>query len=129
VSLIMVDGGSTCTPAEEAALSKDGFYPSGHTAVGWGWALILVEAAPERADAILARGRAFGQSRVECNAHWLSDTDEARVMASGVVARLHDESAFRDDLAASRSEITAARAAGLSPARDCAKEAAQLATK
>jgi acid phosphatase (class A) len=50
-------------------------------------------------------------------------------MASGVVARLHDEAAFRDDLAAARSEIAAARAAGLSPTRDCAKEAARLATK
>jgi acid phosphatase (class A) len=123
----MVDGGPTCTPGEEAALRKDGSYPSGHSAVGWGWALILVEAAPERADAILARGRAFGQSRVACNAHWLSDTEEGRVMASGIVARLHDDAAFRDDLAAARSEIAAARAAGLGPTRDCAKETAQLA--
>ena len=123
----MVDGGPICTPAEEQTLRKDGSYPSGHSAVGWGWALILVEAAPERADAILARGRAFGQSRVECNVHWLSDTEEGRVMASGVVARLHDEAAFRDDLAAARSEIDAARAKGLGPTRDCAKEAAQLA--
>jgi acid phosphatase (class A) len=118
----MVDGGPTCTPGDEAALRKDGSYPSGHSAVGWGWALILVEAAPERADAILARGRAFGQSRVECNVHWLSDTEEGRLMASGVVARLHDDAAFRDDLAAARSEIAAGRA----PTRDCAKEAAQL---
>jgi acid phosphatase (class A) len=122
----MVDGRSTCTPGDEAALRKDGSYPSGHSAVGWAWALILVEAAPERAEAILARGRAFGQSRVECNAHWLSDTEEGRVMASGVVARLHDDAAFRDDLAAARSEIAAARAAGLGPTRDCARETAQL---
>jgi acid phosphatase (class A) len=123
----MVDGGSICTPAEADALRKDGSYPSGHSAVGWGWALILTEAAPDRADAILARGRAFGQSRVECNVHWLSDTEEGRLMASGVVARLHDEAAFRGDLAAARSEIDAARAKGLSPTRDCATEAAQLA--
>ena len=123
----MVDGGPICTPAEEETLRKDGSYPSGHSAVGWGWALILVEAAPDRADAILARGRAFGQSRVECNVHWLSDTEEGRVMASGVVARLHDEAAFQADLAAARTEIDAARAKGLAPTRDCAKEAAQLA--
>jgi acid phosphatase (class A) len=122
-----VDGGSTCTPNDEAALRKDGSYPSGHSAVGWGWALILVEAAPERADAILARGRAFGQSRVECNVHWLSDTEESRVMASATVARLHDEATFRADLAAARREIAAARAKGLGPTRDCPKEAAQLA--
>ena len=74
----MVDGGATCTPGDEAALRKDGSYPSGHSALGWAWALILVEAAPERAEAILARGRAFGQSRVACNVHWLSDTEEGR---------------------------------------------------
>ena len=47
-----------CTPAEQAGLAKDGSYPSGHTAVGWAWALILSELAPARADAILARGLA-----------------------------------------------------------------------
>jgi acid phosphatase (class A) len=123
----MSDGGSTCTPSEEAALRKDGSYPSGHSAVGWGWALILVEAAPERADAILARGRAFGQSRIACNVHWLSDVEEGRVMASATVARLHDEAAFEADLTAAKAEIDSARAKGLSPSRDCAKEAAQMA--
>jgi acid phosphatase (class A) len=122
-----VDGGQICTPDLEAALRKDGSYPSGHSAVGWGWALILTEAAPDHADAVLARGRAFGQSRVACNVHWLSDTEEGRVIASGVVARLHDDAAFRADLAAARAEIASARAKGLGPTRDCPKEAAQLA--
>jgi len=54
----MVNKESTCTPDEEAHLMKDGSYPSGHTAIGWAWALILSEIASERADAILARGRA-----------------------------------------------------------------------
>ena len=30
----------------------------GHTAIGWGFALILSELAPDRADDLLARGRA-----------------------------------------------------------------------
>ena len=62
-----------------------------------------------------------------CNVHWLSDTEEGRVIASGVVARLHDEAAFRADLAAARAEIASERARGLGPTRDCPKEAAQLA--
>jgi len=122
-----VDGASSCTPGDEAALRKDGSYPSGHSAIGWGWALILTEAAPERADAILARGRAFGQSRVACNVHWLSDTEESRVIASATVARLNDDPGFQADLAIAREEIAAARAAQLSPTRDCMNEAAQLA--
>ena len=31
------------TPDEEEGLRKDGSYPSGHTAIGWAWALILCE--------------------------------------------------------------------------------------
>ena len=47
----------------------DGSCPSGHTDIGWGWALILSEIAPDRTDAILERDRAFGESRVVCNVH------------------------------------------------------------
>jgi acid phosphatase (class A) len=49
---------------------KDDSYPSGHTAIGLAWALILCELFPENANLILDRGRAFGESRVVCNVHW-----------------------------------------------------------
>jgi acid phosphatase (class A) len=117
----------SCTPAEEGFLRNDGSYPSGHSAIGWGWALILAEAAPDRADDVLARGRAFGQSRVICNVHWLSDTEEGRVVAAATVAILHANAEFTSDLSAASREITAARWAGQRPRRDCEKEAAQLA--
>jgi hypothetical protein len=32
-----------CTRADDALLAKDGSYPSGHTAIGWAWALVLTE--------------------------------------------------------------------------------------
>jgi hypothetical protein len=63
------------TPDDEEALRKDGSYPSGHSSIGWGWALILTELAPDRAEEILARGRAFGGSRNVCNAHYRRYTD------------------------------------------------------
>lgn len=122
-----VNGAPLCTPAFEAALRKDGSYPSGHSAIGWGWALILAEVAPDRADAVLARGRAFGQSRIVCNVHWTSDIEEGRTMAAATVAKLHASAEFRDDLRAAQAEVAAARAKGLRPTRDCAREAAQLA--
>lgn len=37
----------SCSPDDENALAKNGSYPSGHTAIGWAWALILSEIAPE----------------------------------------------------------------------------------
>lgn len=122
----MVNNTPMCTPEDEDALRKDGSYPSGHSAVGWGWALILAEAAPDRATEVLARGRAFTQSRVVCNVHWLSDTEEGRMMGAATVAKLHDNADFKADLEAAKAEIVAARAAGHKPTRDCAAEAAAL---
>jgi acid phosphatase (class A) len=115
-----------CTPDDKEFLIKDGSYPSGHTAIGWAWALILGEIAPERADSILARGRAFGVSRVICNVHWHSDVVEGRFMGAATVARLHADSAFQAALKAARAEVATVRANGLKPTRDCQAEADAL---
>jgi len=115
-----------CTPDEEELLRKDGSYPSGHTAIGWAWALILTEIAPDRADAILARGRAFGESRNICNVHWHSDVIEGRLMGAAAVARLHADPSFRTEIEAARVELAAARAKMLKPTRDCQAEAEAL---
>ncbi len=112
-------GDSTCTPREEPALAKDGSYPSGHAAVGWAWALVLVEVDPTRTTALLQRGYDFGQSRVICGVHWQSDVDAGRVMAAATVARLHADATFNAQLAAARTEVQAARAAGLTAGKDC----------
>jgi acid phosphatase (class A) len=122
-----VDGAPSCTPQFDAGLRRDGSYPSGHSAVGWGWGLILAELAPDRADALVARGRAFGQSRVICNVHWQSDVEEGRMVAAAVVARLHGDPQFRSDLEAARAEVAGLRKAAAAPGRDCAAEAAILA--
>lgn len=124
----MVNGAPVCTPDEEEGLRKDGSYPSGHTAVGWGWALILSELAPDRAEAILARGRAFGESRTVCNVHWYSDVVAGRVVGSAAVARLQANEAFLTAKEAARADIEQARRGGLAPQQDCAAEAAALAT-
>lgn len=118
-----------CTPDEKAFLETDGSYPSGHTAIGWGWALILTEISPDQTEAILARGRAFGESRNACNVHWYSDVAQGRLIAAGTVARLHADSAFRSDLEAAKAELAAIRSKGLKPMRDCSAEAAALAVQ
>lgn len=121
-------GGAICTPDEAAQLRKDGSYPSGHSAIGWAWALILVELDPARENAILARGRSFMESRVICNVHWLSDTEAGAMMGSAIFARLQDEPAFQADLKAARMEVAHARALGERPTRNCAGEEAALAS-
>lgn len=116
----------SCTPDQEVYLKKNGSYPSGHAAIGWAWALILSEVAPAQSDAILARGLAFGQSRVICNVHWQSDVIAGRLMGSASVARLHTDPAFRDAIEAAKAELAAVWAKSLPPQRDCEAEAQAL---
>lgn len=117
-------GQSTCYPKDDAMLRTDGSYPSGHSAIGWGWALTLTEVQPDRANEILQRGRDFGQSRVICQAHWQSDVDAGRVIAAATVAGLHADPAFRADVEAAKAEI--ANAVKADPGQ-CSTEAAALA--
>ncbi|NYF22360.1 acid phosphatase (class A) [Xanthomonas sp. JAI131] len=122
----MLNQQPVCTPDDEDGLRHSGAYPSGHSAIGWAWALILGELAPDRIDALIARGRNYGESRLVCNVHWQSDVLAGRFMGAATVARLHADPAFRADLEGARKEIAAARAQGLMPAQDCAAEAATL---
>ena len=103
----MVNNTPTCTPNDEEALSKDGSYPSGHTAIGWAWALILTEVFPEQTDVILERGKEFGISRNVCNVHWHSDVVYGRMMGAAAVSVLHSNTDFMIDLKVAKEEVTA----------------------
>lgn len=123
----MVNKEPICPTDEGKPYIKNDSYPSGHAAMGWAWALILSEISPDQTDAILARGRLFGESRVICNVHWQSDVIEGRSMGAATAARLHADPTFRADLEAAKAELAAVRAKGLKPQRDCAVEAAAMA--
>jgi acid phosphatase (class A) len=94
--------------APDAALAASGSFPSGHGAGGWAWALVMAELVPARADAILQRGRDYGDSRVICGYHFPSDIESGRLLAAGVIARLHADPQFRRDLDAARRELARA---------------------
>jgi len=116
----------TCRKDMEPLLRTDGSWPSGHSAAGWAWGLILAEVNPARATELMTRGRAYGQSRVICNAHWQSDVDAGRIMGAATVASLHSNPAFLKDLAAAKEEIQAAQKAGNTPTENCAAEGVAL---
>lgn len=116
-------GDASCTPKEK---HRDDSYPSGHASIGWAWALTLAEIAGERADAVLARGLAYGESRLVCGVHWKSDMDAGRVVGASTVARLHANPVYTAQLEGARKEIAAAREAGLRSPLDCAAEARAL---
>ncbi|CAN7279788.1 acid phosphatase [Caulobacter sp. LjRoot300] len=122
-----VDHGAICVRSGLiTALSPD--YPSGHATWGWTVGLALAKAQPQRADAILARARAYGESRVVCGVHNASSVEAGRLNAAALVKTLETSPAFAADLAAVGRELDAARAEGPAPdpAR-CAAEAAVLA--
>ncbi len=96
----------TCNPAQQAELSTNGSYPSGHTSIGWATALVLAELNPDRQNEILKRGYDMGESRVICGYHFQSDVDAARLVASGVVARLHADPGFMKQLEKAKKEMT-----------------------
>ena len=116
----------TCRKDMEPLLRTDGSWPSGHSAAGWAWGLILAEVNPARATELMTRGLAYGQSRVICNAHWQSDVDAGRIMGAATVASLHSNPAFLKDLAAAKEEIQAAQKAGNTPTENCAAEGVAL---
>ncbi len=93
------------TRFEEAELSGEGSYPSGHSQRGYGIALLLSEINPDNADTIMARGYMYGESRVIAGAHWQSDVDASRLCAAIGLSRLHTSPVFLAQLEKARAEF------------------------
>ena len=120
-----VNNAPTCTPEAEAALRTNGSYPSGHSAIGYGDALVLAAVFPARAAAIMKRGIDHGDSRRVCNVHWLSDVEAGRTVAAATFARLQSDAAFRADLLKAQEE--AKRSLPAPDAASCALDMAAIA--
>jgi len=106
-------GGKTCPLRPDDYkfhLRESGSYPSTHAMLGWIWGSILTALAPDRADALLARGIAFGDSRVVCGFHFKSDVEAGRLAAAALMARESADPAFQSALAAAKREFEAFRA-------------------
>ena len=88
-------GEKTPVPAWEKKAWTSSSYASGHANLGWCLALVLAEVAPEWQDEILRIGYNYGYDRVIIGYHWASDVEAGRLLACGVVARLHADPDFR----------------------------------
>ncbi|HEY4446443.1 MAG TPA: phosphatase PAP2 family protein [Steroidobacteraceae bacterium] len=114
--------------AKSDHLIGNGDYPSGHAANGWLEALILAELAPERATALLSRGRAYGESRVVCGSHTASAVEGGWIAGTVMFAALNAEPRFRHDLDEARRELAAISADAVRPdPHHCESEDAVLA--
>lgn len=95
----------TCiTPTD--ALRASASYPSGHAAMGWAWGLALAEVAPpDKADALIARGFQYGESRIVCGVHWASDVAAGRALGAAAIARMRSDPGSRALFEAARAEL------------------------
>ena len=97
--------GQSSAPKPEANPTKGTSYPSGHAAVSWASALIMVEASPQSAQAIVARAVDYGYSRVVCNVHFPADVQAGQVLATAVVDKLFANAEFRRDFMCAKKEL------------------------
>ena len=99
----LIDNGPICE--NKADLAKTYDYPSGHTTRGWTAGLVLAELRPDRADQILTRARAYGESRIVCGAHNMSAVEAGRLGATVSMQRVRLSGRYVADLAAAKAEL------------------------
>jgi acid phosphatase (class A) len=118
-------GGATCVPAGKLGANRD--YPSGHSARGWTWGLVLAELLPDREEQLTARAEAYGESRVVCGFHSPTGIEAGHGVAVLTVDALLQDSAFRADMRQASEELATLRREGqLLPARQCQTERALM---
>ena len=97
-------------------LTLNASYPSGHSMIGWSYALALAELVPDRSEMLFENGKAYGESRVICGVHYQSDVEAVRLLASAMIARLQSNREFQRDMRAAAAELRRARSRGAAPA-------------
>ena len=96
----------TLIPDDEDTLKATTSYPSVHSEIGWGLALMLVEIGPrEAANDILGRGFEYGRSRIIAGYSYPSDVQTGRLWASATLAHLHTMPEFQKLLQAAKDEL------------------------
>lgn len=100
----------TSVPNDEESLKGNSSYPSGHTTMGWGIALVLAEINSNRQNQILKRAFEYGESRVIVGFHYQSDVDHARILTSVLLNRLHNNDDFMKQLQKAKEEFARKKA-------------------
>lgn len=103
-----IDGDQPICEAKSDHLAGNPDYPSGHSAHGMHTAMILAELAPQRADALYARGREFAESRFICGSHSYSAAEAGILSGAVIYGAEHRSETFRRDMEAARVEVQAA---------------------
>ena len=94
----------TPVPRQEDDYRYESSVPSGHSSFAWCVALALTEAVPERSRQIMRRAYEFGYNRQITGFHWATDIEAARLLACGLIARMHAEEDFRNQIQLARAD-------------------------
>jgi len=97
-------GEPSLTPDKDERLAQNWSYPSGHSARGWMFALVLSSIAPERTEALAVRANAFAMNRVICGHHWKSDIDAGQTLAMVLFAAISGTKEYQEQLQKARAE-------------------------
>ena len=97
-------GEPSITPENDEEMAKTWSYPSGHSARGWMFALVLSAVAPERAEALAVRANAYAMNRVICGHHWKSDIDAGKTLAMILFAAIAGTQEYQEQLQKARAE-------------------------
>jgi acid phosphatase (class A) len=113
--------GPTCPKPDNLGAKHD--YPSGHSARGWTWALILAGLLPDRKAQLMSRAQAYAESRVVCGFHSPTGAAAGRAVAMITVNSLKGNPRFKTDLQRASQELAALKQRGeRPPARQCQVE-------
>ncbi|HET6970112.1 MAG TPA: phosphatase PAP2 family protein [Phenylobacterium sp.] len=86
-------------------------YPSGHATMGYAAATMLANLIPGNGQVILARASDYAESRLVCGAHYRRDVEAGQALGTALVIKLMEKPAFRAEVEAARTELTAAHIA------------------
>lgn len=101
------------TVAQHDALRGHTSYPSGHTAFGTSCAILLAGMVPEKRAELFQRGRDYGESRRIVGAHYPTDLEAGRIVATVAIAQMQQNAGFRADF--ERARVQLRTALGLPP--------------
>lgn len=114
------DKGPVCVT--DKALKTATGTPAIQSAWGWTVALILGEALPAHTDALMLRGRAYGESAGICGFASVSEVEGGRDLGAAMLSRARAEPGFAADLAKATAEIGALAHSGGPAPEGCAAE-------